>query len=119
MTTRDVIITIISAFGLVGCVSFMISYHRRSGGDWRRNEIGIWLMLSRLNLGLIFALLLSNRLFGDWTGRQEVIIALAGLFALQTFWPSKFLWRATRRESSRWAKRMPGIDEEVRRDTRT
>jgi hypothetical protein len=90
---RDAIIVAISAIGLVGCVVFIIAYHRRSGGRWRYNEVGIWFMLSRINLGLIFAILLSNRLFGDWPGRSETIIFLTALFALQTFWPSKFIWR--------------------------
>ena len=90
---RDVIITAIATFGFVGCVSFIIAYHRRSGGDWRHNEVGIWLMISRVNLGLIFALLVSGRVFGDFWLREYFIIFLVFIFALQTYWPSKFLWR--------------------------
>lgn len=89
---RDTIIAAISAFGFIGCTLFMLSYHRRSGGDWRRNEIGIWLMLSRLDLALIFLLILTGRVFGDFPGRDYAVITLVGLFALQTFWPSKFIW---------------------------
>lgn len=89
---KDAVITTIAAFGLVGCLSFIIAYHRRSGGMWRHNEIGIWLIMSRINLGLIFALLIFNRIFGDATWRENFIIFLTGLFALQTFWPSKFIW---------------------------
>lgn len=92
MRVRDAIITLISALGFIGCVVFVIAYHRRSGGRWRYNEAGVWLMLSRINLGLIFALLLGNRIFGDWPGRSEAVIFLVALFALQTFWPSKFIW---------------------------
>lgn len=91
--SRDVIITAISTFGLVGCVSFIIAYHRRSGGDWRHNEVGIWLMISRVNLGLIFGLLITGRVFGDFWLREYFIIFLVFLFALQTYWPSKFIWR--------------------------
>jgi len=108
---KDVIIAGIAAFGLVGCVSFIVAYHVRSGGDWRHNEIGIWLVLSRINLGLIFALLLSNRLFGEWPGREHLIIGLVGLFALQTFWPSKFIWRPpVYGIRPRWAERSDNDD---------
>lgn len=90
---KDAVITAICTFGFVGCVSFIITYHQRSGGAWRGNEIGIWLMISRLDLALIFAVILSRRMFGQWPGYDIVIIFLVGLFALQTFWPGKFLWR--------------------------
>jgi hypothetical protein len=89
---RGAAILIISMLGLAGCVWFMIYYHVRSGGQWRRNEVGIWLMISRLNLGLIFALLIIGRVFGNPPWREILVIVLVCLFSLQTFWPIKFLW---------------------------
>lgn len=83
----------ISAFGLTGCVVFVTAYHVRSGGRWRFNEVGVWLMLSRINLGLIFALLIIGRFFGPSTLREIFVYVLVALFAAQTFWPSKFIWR--------------------------
>lgn len=92
---RDTVIVAISAFGLIGCMIFMMAYHRQSGGAWRKSEIGVWLMLGRLNLTLIFALIISGRVFGDFPGRDYAVITLVGLFALQTFWPIKFIWHPT------------------------
>jgi hypothetical protein len=101
---RNTVIVAISAFGLIGCVLFIVAYHLRSAGDWRHNEIGIWLVTSRVNLALIFVLIISGRVFGEFPGREYMVIGFVGLFALQTFWPSKFIWRPTnlgaRREES-------------------
>lgn len=90
---QSAITLMISAVGLVGCVSFMVAYHVRSGGTWRHNEIGLWLMTSRIVLAGIFALIISRYVWGDWAGRETLIMILVALFALQTFWPSKFIWR--------------------------
>lgn len=90
--TRQTIIATVAAIGLIGCIMFMVAYHRRSHGSWRRNEPGIWLMISRVNLGLIFAFILANQIFGDWPLRVEMLIGLVTMFALQTFWPSRFIW---------------------------
>lgn len=90
--TRQTIIATVATIGLIGCVIFMIAYHRRSHGNWRRNEPGIWLMVSRVNLGLIFAFILATQIFGDWPLRSETLIVLVTMFALQTFWPSRFIW---------------------------
>lgn len=91
MISNNTAVILISSIGLVGCIFFMLMYHVRSRGDWRFNEIGVWLMFSRANLASIFALLLANRIWGDWTGRREIILILVAAFALQTFWPSRIL----------------------------
>lgn len=99
MDALDIATIIISLVGLAGCIIFMISYQIRSDGHWWKtsagawNEIGIWLMFSRLNLAMIFALFILNRISPDWAGRSELTVALVALFALQTYWPSTLLWR--------------------------
>lgn len=92
MNAVDVAILIISMFGLTGCVLFMILYHIRTGGKWRKSEIGVWLMFGRGNIAALFALLIINRIVVDWPGRVEIVLAISALFALQTWWPSKLLW---------------------------
>lgn len=89
---KDAIVIAISAFGLTGAVSFMVSYHIRSGGSWRRNEVGVWLMLSRLDIALIFLLLIIGRVFGNSTWREILVYILVTLFAAQMYWPSRFIW---------------------------
>jgi hypothetical protein len=84
----------ICALGFIGCVWFVLSYHIRSGGQCWRNEVGVWLMISRIDLGGIFLLIASNRFFGDWFGRRELTLILVAIFALQTFWPGRLLWHA-------------------------
>lgn len=92
MNAADIATLIISLFGLGGSLLFVILYHIRTNGHWRRSEIGIWLMFGRANIAALFALLVINRVFPNWPGRVEITLAIAALFAIQTWWPSKLLW---------------------------
>lgn len=87
--------TIVScAVGVLGCLVFVGAYHVRTHGRWRRSEVGRLLMLVNLDLAAILLLILSNRVFGDWSGRREITLVLAAVYALQPWWWLRLLWRA-------------------------
>jgi hypothetical protein len=88
-------VTIVAcAGGLLGCVAFVVGYHWRTGGRWRASEVGKLLMLANLDLALILALILSNRLLGDWPGRREATAVLVAAFMVQPWWWLRLLWHA-------------------------
>lgn len=91
--TYAIMVTV--AVGLVACVVFVVDYHRRTGGGWRHNRFGRYLMTRKILLGCLFALVLINSTIGrDWPLRQPLTFVLMSAFALQTFWPYRLLLEA-------------------------
>lgn len=86
---------VITGVGLALCLFFVIAFHIKTGGAWRRSEAGRWLMLGRGNIAALFAFVLLNRTwswFQQWEAREWVLMGLYTLFALQTLWPIRLLW---------------------------
>jgi hypothetical protein len=86
---------VVTGIGLILCLIFVIAFHIKTGGFWRRSEAGRWLMLGRVNILLLFSFVLLNRRwewFFEWAGREWVLFGLYTLFALQTLWPLRLLW---------------------------
>lgn len=88
--------------GLLGWGIFGVAYHVKTGGAWRRHEMGWLLMFMPVNLFLMLALILSTRVFGDWPGRRGLVLTLAALWMLQPWWFLRMLWHAPR---GQWVER--------------
>lgn len=90
---------VLTGAGLVGCILASVAYQIRSNGAWRHYPEGRWFMTFFVNMGLLFALVLSLQIYGDWFGRRVfgimVYTALIGL-----------VWGAVRLlfSARKWAK---------------
>jgi hypothetical protein len=84
----------ITAFGLLGCVTFVVAYAVRSGGTWIHQEAGRFLMVVYTSLAMLLALVLSNQIFADWPGRRQITVALFVLYCIKAWWPLRLLTRA-------------------------
>ncbi len=88
--------------GLVAALAFVVRYQHDAGFTWWRqpdgkpNLFGRFLMTRKILLSALFMLLLANRLFAGWDGRQAVTAVLMLAFALQTFIPYRLLSEAQR-----------------------
>ena len=83
-----------TVIGLLACLVFIVAFHFKTGGAWRRSPAGRWLMLGRLNIGLLFLFVVLNRAwewFRLWEGRDWALLSLYFLFATQTVWPLRLL----------------------------
>lgn len=94
MTLYKTLMTAVTVIGLLGCVTFVVTYAIRSGGTWIRQEAGRFLMVVYASLGLLLALVLSNQLFGEWPGRRPVTVALFVVYCIEAWWPLRLLTRA-------------------------
>lgn len=73
----------LTGVGLIGCIVAFLAYHIRSRGAWRRYREGRWFMLFFIDMGLLFGLVLTFQIFGDWPLRRPVSIAVySGLIGL-------------------------------------
>lgn len=94
--TYKVLLFIITATGFVGCLSFVVTYWIKSGGDWWHTETGRFLFVVYVNLGSLFLLIMTNQVFGDWPGRKLVTLGLYITYAVESWWPLRLLIRAQR-----------------------
>lgn len=83
--------------GLVAAMLFVIRYQIEVGFSWWRqpngkpNHFGRFLMIRKLLLSALFLLILTNRVFPGWHGREAVTALLMLGFAVQTFVPYRLL----------------------------
>jgi hypothetical protein len=90
--------------GLIGCILASVAYQIRSRGSWRRYPEGRWFMTFFINMGLLFALVLSIQIFGEWFGRRAFgIVVYAALIGL--VWSAVRLLFAARERMREDAKR--------------
>jgi hypothetical protein len=88
--------------GLIAALAFAVRYQWEVGFSWWRhrdgiaNHFGRFLMIRKLLLSALFILILANRVFPGWTGREAVTAILMMAFALQTFVPYRLLVNAQR-----------------------
>lgn len=82
------------AIGWLAALLFVIRYQINSGGTWRNNPFGRFLMTRKLLLLGLFSLILSNRLIPGWDWRMPLTAILMVAFAVQTFVPYRLLVEA-------------------------
>ncbi len=93
----DVLTLIAVGTGLFAALLFVVRYQIEVGWTWWRhpnggpNHFGRFLMIRKVLLSCLFALVLANRAFPGWTGREAVTALLMACFALQTFVPYRLL----------------------------
>jgi hypothetical protein len=95
--------------GFLAAVLFVGRYQRDEDFGWWKNSdgspnlFGRFLMIRKILLSLLFALIILNRIFPGWTGREAVTAILFTAFAVHTFVPYRLLTEAQkeRREMSK------------------
>jgi Ca2+/Na+ antiporter len=90
---------VVTGIGFIICLVFVIAFHIKTGGAWRRSEAGRWLMLGRSNFVMLFGLLLlayASSRFRLWEGTQWIFLGAYTVFALQNLWPLRLLWHEDR-----------------------
>lgn len=84
----------------VACLVFVVAYQWKVGWSWWRqpdgsvNLFGRYLMTRKLLELALVAVVLSNRVWPGWLGREMAVAALMWAFALQTFIPYGLLLKA-------------------------
>ncbi len=91
MTLVEKLGLMVTAVGFYNCVRFVVTYWQRSGGAWRTDPHGRYMMFTALVLGSLFALIISNRLWPDWPGRGVVALVLYLLYVMFTGTLNKIL----------------------------
>lgn len=94
MSWFGILMTVVTATGLAGCLTFVVAYAIRSRGAWMGQEAGRFLMAVYANLGALLALVLANQLFGDWPGRRPLTVALFVAYCFEAWWPLRLLTKA-------------------------
>lgn len=94
MNWFSVLMTVVTASGLAGCLVFVVAYAVRSRGAWMAQEAGRFLMAVYANLGALLAFVLVNQVFGDWPGRRLVTVVLFAAYCFEAWWPLRLLSRA-------------------------
>lgn len=96
--------------GLFAALLFVIRYQSEVGFSWYRhsdgapNHFGRFLMFRKILLSGLFLLILANRVFPGWLGREVVTAVLMFGFALQTFVPYRLLVSAQRAQEEQEVK---------------
>lgn len=90
------ITTGITAFGLTGCIAFICLYWWFSKGAWIDTDEGRFIMLCQATLASLFALILSSRVWVDWWQKENITLALYGIYAIEAWWPIRLLIRAAK-----------------------
>lgn len=99
MSLYMILLVALTGAGAIGCFSFVITYHYKTGGAWRNQEAGVFLMIVYANLGALYALILANQVFGHWYGRQVVTLLLFTAYCFFTWWPLRLLFKYNDRHS--------------------
>ncbi len=99
MNAYQILIVIITSVGVLACLSFVLGYGWVTRGAFGREEAGRYFMTSMSNKLLLFSLVLSGILWGDWPGRKILILILYVSFVATTWWPLRLLVIAQRKKS--------------------
>lgn len=98
MTGRDIAILAITSVGLLNCFVFCLTYWVKTRGAWWTDEAGQFMMLFFGCLGMVFTVVIANRLFGDYPGREIAIFSLYVILVVATGWPLRLLFRSRRKQ---------------------
>jgi hypothetical protein len=97
----DWLAALASVVGLVAALLFVIRYQVETGGAWRSNPYGRYLMHRKVALVGLFGLVITNRIVAGtvaipdgWPGQGMIMAVLYGYFAVQTFVPYRLLVEA-------------------------
>lgn len=82
--------------GLVLAGSFVVRYHVRTGGAWRRTREGWWMLTDRIVVASVLALTLVNSLFRGYPGQVFVSFVFFTVYVAYLWWPHLLLSRAVR-----------------------
>lgn len=88
-------VMLITAVGLVACLTFVIGYWWVTRGRWATEEAGTFLMLFMMDLTALFAVVLFGQ-YIDAQVRQGIVLATYAGFVVMTWWPLRLLWIAQR-----------------------
>jgi hypothetical protein len=91
--TLDMIFMLLTVLGIVGCLTFVSTYWIKTRGAWLKNEVGRFLVITYATLGSLFALIMVNRIFDQWPGRQIITITLFTAYVIFSWWPLRLLFR--------------------------
>lgn len=107
MNAYQAAVSVTSGLGLLSCAGFCIRWGVRSRMRWAGSEHGWFLMSIAVLLGWLFGMILAFQIFGDWTGRRWVALALYICLFVLTLWFPRILW-VSRPEKRRTAMRILG-----------
>lgn len=96
MTFVRLYTVLVTAGGIVGCLSFIIRYWVKTRGGWIRSEAGRFLMLTYMSLCALLILVLTGPLLGTSMVRTVVSLGLYTVFCVFAWWPSRLLNKADR-----------------------
>lgn len=109
MDPIDILAIAITGVGFFNCVSFVSVYWVITRGACWKDEAGQFLMLFFGCLGLVFLLVILNRILGNYPGRSIFSIVLYCILVLATGWPMRLLFGARKRKRLRDARKVnPG-----------
>lgn len=95
----DVLVAMATFAGLVPCVWFVVGYWVATGGQWVKDEAGIFLMSFMTIMGLLFTIGIIGIWFeGTWLTTIAMVLFI-GLIA-QMWWPLRLLTIAQRNKKS-------------------
>lgn len=101
MSGTDIFAIVLTGIGFLNCMIFCLAYWVRTRGQWIRDEAGQFLMLFFGCLGFVLGLVLANRIFGEYPGRQILVFVLYFALVMATFWPMRLLWTSRREKKKR------------------
>ncbi|MFG1776602.1 hypothetical protein ACGFIG_09255 [Micromonospora sp. NPDC049048] len=97
--------TVLAGVGALACLYFVVAYQVTTAGDWWRSPAGRHLMQFTATLGLLFALILTARLWPDYPGRDEITLLAFAWLVGQVVWRSVLLHRAQHDDRERAGRR--------------
>lgn len=84
--------------GAVACAGFCGWYWWKQKRGWPKTEHGWFMMVLGINLGTLFSLIFTSRLFGPWPGREVAILVLyTGLIGI-TLWMPRLVYLSYRHQ---------------------
>ncbi len=99
MSPYQILIVVTTSIGILSCLAFVLGYWWVTRGTFGKAEAGRYFMTSMSNKLVLFSLVLSGILWGDWPGRKVLILILYVSFVATTWWPLRLLILAQRRKS--------------------
>lgn len=74
------ITTVEFVLGMLACLVFMVAFHIRTHGAWRTSSLGRNVMLLIAALFVIMLLSIGHTVFGDYPGRERLVMVLFGVY---------------------------------------
>lgn len=81
-----------TGLGAVACVVFCFWYGWKLSWSWPKTEHGWFMLTLGVVLGVLFGLISTTRLFGQWWGREGVILLVYTGLIIITFWMPRLVY---------------------------